>query len=431
MRASLDAARNPLLAASAWSGLLQVTSRLSVLLVTYVLASTTGVEGLGAFAATQAMLLLSVALYDAGVSQWLLREVAAGGARRELVVDAITCRLMLLPIWLLVVAGLLHSVSSWERNALLNLLWILDGLLLSGGSLVDAYLTSTLQFRRSSLARSFSRVVMIAITSLCFLVPHGAAPVVAVLATVVADAFFLLSARSGPLVRRPRAHIGSRGRDSLHLMRAARRASLVTRRALPYALTGLLIMGYNRLDIALVQLLAGRAEAGLYAPASRLQDALLFVPSTVVAGLLPVLASQDPAQRLVTLYKSAKFGAIAACLASGGTIACVLLGLLQLLGPGFVGSELPVILAVLSLPFIAVSMCLMAGGVAAGLIRQQNLVLATTFVSATLAHVLLDSSFGAVAAGGIALGREVLVTCLSLALILPRLRRHVRQAPAA
>ncbi|MBR1785261.1 MAG: polysaccharide biosynthesis protein [Bacteroidales bacterium] len=66
----------------------------------------------------------------------------------------------------------------------------------------------------------------------------------------------------------------------------------ILRKSAPYALLVLLMASYNRLDPILLRLISGSDEAGIYAGAFRLLDALTMVTYLVSVPLLPIFSRQ-------------------------------------------------------------------------------------------------------------------------------------------
>jgi O-antigen/teichoic acid export membrane protein len=109
----------------------------------------------------------------------------------------------------------------------------------------------------------------------------------------------LASAAVGWWLLRSRAP-SAQGRGEGPLLEgAAVRAAL--REAMPLWLAGLLSTLYFRCDVVLVRALSGDAEVGLYSAAYRVFEALLILPSAVMAVALPRLARAQDSPRWTLL----------------------------------------------------------------------------------------------------------------------------------
>lgn len=398
-------ARRLLRVSSLWATVAQVAAKASVLVYAFVATQALPIEDVGLLFSLQGLALLALALTDLGVAGLLTRELSTRSmdASEE---EALMSRALYVRILLGLPALALASLLMWRlgvtgiAGGIAVLLILGDAAVLAVIGLLESRLQAEHRFGASAVARSTSRA-LIAGLSLLVLLPlsRGAALVSLAAIPLVADVF----------------HLWRQSRLLDHSF-AMRRTSVqgvvaIIRRALPYAMAGIFVLVYNRLDIAIVAALAGNEEAGIYAPASRLQDALLIAPSVAVAGLAPIAARHDMpvAEVRDLLIRSLR---VSVPLAVSGAVAVWVLaavGALSLLGEEYAASALPVQLTVASVLFTAIGMPLSAVLVARGRVRENTRLLGAALVLALLAHVLLTPRLGAEAAAGIALCREALV----------------------
>ena len=185
-----------------------------------------------------------------------------------------------------------------------------------------------------------------------------------------------------------------------HRIRWNRRFFLVIlHKSAPFALLVLLMASYNRIDPILLSRMAGNAEAGVYAGAFRLLDALTMICYLVSVPLLPVfsrLCREDRSQiagitRIVFLPMM--------LFAVGSAVACSLLAepLMQLLYHGNRALYVPVF-RVIIFGIIPISLTYIFGTLltAGGYLRQLNIFAAASLLLNVAVNLVMIPRLGAV-----------------------------------
>lgn len=276
-----------------------------------------------------------------------------------------------------------------------------------------------LLFRQDSVISILDRVVMIIICgSLLWLPNHPTfrieyfvyAQTVAYIITAVVALWALIS------------KVGFRG-----LRFSWPFAVVILRQSIPYALLVLLMASYNRIDPMLLDALAphGRYQAGIYAGAFRLLDALTMIAYLVSVPLLPIFSKMtvcvtDSRHELSSTLRWVTslmlvFSVTAAVVASGfgGQ-------LMSLLYTSHVDEYTPVF-RVLVFGIIPISVTYIYGTLltAAGRLRQLNIMAAVTLVVNIVVNIICIPSMGAV---GSAWASLVAQSFMALAQIVVALR---------
>jgi O-antigen/teichoic acid export membrane protein len=117
---------------------------------------------------------------------------------------------------------------------------------------------------------------------------------------------------------------------------ARARSRDLVRTGFPLAISGILVLGYARVDQIIVFEAAGERDAGLYGAAYRILDQASIVPMSVVATLFPVLVAAGAAadrarlrrlvQQSVDGLLTVGLGALAFCVVCGGQLLALLFG---------------------------------------------------------------------------------------------------------
>ncbi len=206
----------------------------------------------------------------------------------------------------------------------------------------------------------------------------------------------------------------------------ARLAELM-RASLPLGLTGMLIIGYGRIDQVIVLQVVGSRGAGLYGAVYGLLDRAQFVPMSVLTTLTPIIAASwpsDPARMLRTARLAAELLAITAlgALAFASVAPTLLVHLF--FGPQFTGAA-PA-LPVLAGAFVFVCFGYLNGSLLVALGLQQQFLkvslLGLVFnVAGNLVAVPLDGFMGA---AWMTLATELLVCGACMRAILRKLERR-------
>ena len=206
---------------------------------------------------------------------------------------------------------------------------------------------------------------------------------------------------------------------------------IVLKQSAPFALLVLLMASYNRIDPILLRRLASDADAGIYAGAFRLLDALTMVAYLVSVVLLPIFSkicedlkttsthcplptTHYPLQDALRLvFWPLMF------FATGCAVGCSLLAepIMDFLFPGRGMLYVPVF-RVLIFGFIPISLTYIFGTLltAGGYLRQLNLFAATTLVLNVVVNLLLIPRLGAVGSAWASLTAQTFMALAQLLL---------------
>ncbi|MEA2528016.1 MAG: hypothetical protein QOF73_5243 [Thermomicrobiales bacterium] len=404
-----------LVSGSAWSLLVQAVSKGTVLFTTLVAARALGVADFGLFISLQAIVLLSVSLWDFGVTPMTTRDLAAhqvaiGIALRR----ALVTRLWILPLWFVVFAGGSWALEVRSGHPLVAaMLFALAAWSMGISGVLNGLLQGRMRFRESAYATAGGRIAFaLAIAAVAVSAPDWGLPAMtlAFLAgEVVTLALMIRAIRHElaapfPLVDPPAAYRSTRG---------------TLRRSSPFAFNGFFNLVYNRLDVAIVALLAGSVEAGIYAPASRIQDALLFFPSVATAALMPVAARRFGANRDTDAVRRPLpvlilLGVVFALPAVVATVIFARPLVMIALGDQYEASVEPVRILALSIPFIAAGAPVMASLVAIDRARTTTVVYGCGLLAALGGLAILTPLWGATGAAWASMAREPIIAAVAL-----------------
>jgi O-antigen/teichoic acid export membrane protein len=181
---------------------------------------------------------------------------------------------------------------------------------------------------------------------------------------------------------------------------------VILRKSAPFALLVLLMASYNRIDPILLRALASDADAGIYAGAFRLLDALTMVAYLVSVPLLPVFSKLCKEQKdtplspfTFHLHDALRLVFWPLMLfAIGAAVLCALFAepLMGLLYPGRGALYVPAFRVVIfGLVPIAVTYIFGTLLTAGGHLRQLNLFAATSLLLNIVVNLLLIPRFGA------------------------------------
>src|SRR6202022_776926 len=225
---------------------------------------------------------MAAALWDFGLSALLTREIAAGRVgTRQALGRAVRLRSMLLPLWL---AAFAAGVLVMDRDGTVppSVMAGFGAASLAYGchSALLAALRGRLRFRAPGLATAYGRWFTAGLCLIGFgmLRPHAPLPFLAWTLCAGEVLTLVLAARALlPELNDPLDHGRHQGR-------------LTLRAAMPFCANGILAMAYNRFDVVILAALASVQQVGFYAPASRIQDALYLIPSSVGLIAYPFVA---------------------------------------------------------------------------------------------------------------------------------------------
>ena len=347
-------------------------------------------------------------LLDLGVTNFNTRNIARHPRLIDKhLPDVLGIKLALLLLYAVVTftVGLLSGYSSRQFHllAVLSLNQFLNSLIL--------YLRSNFEglmlFKWDSLISILDRLVMIAI---CALMLWGPGPDVTVERFAYAQTVaYLLTAATALAVLAVRIRREHNPRFSLRAVRLSRPfAIVILRKSLPFALLVLLMASYNRIDPLLLSWLhpAGDYQAGIYAGAFRLLDALTMVAYLVSVPLLPVFARMtadtDPSLDDTTRMVSGLMAVFSLTAAAVFSLHSHLF--MQLLYRSHV-EEYAAVFSILVWGIVPISMTYVYGTLltAAGKLRPLNILAAATLVINIVVNLIAIPRHGAVGSAWAAL----------------------------
>jgi O-antigen/teichoic acid export membrane protein len=390
-----------LLVGSGWTFLGQILSKVSLLIVSVLTARSIGVERFGLFVSVQGTSLLAVAIWDIGFTPMITRQVAAlEDDIQSLVRSAVVVRLWLLPVVVVIMAAS-AAILGLKSNADILFVILLGGAGLLAGlsSVTNACLIAEQRFRQANLATMMGRAALLGSALIVFVFPLQATEGKFAACFLISEAV-TLSLQSSAL----REQISFAG-----LRSTAGCAMADLKKSIPYALNGLFTIVYNRLDVFLVSIFAGAYHAGVFAPASRAQDALILLPATASAAVVPVFARKMAVgvQSVKSMVKTSVLLSLALTLPA--IIICFVAAPLvfpPLFGDEFQHSVGAFRVLVWSLVFISLAQPVFSLTIAAGGARRLNLAYGIGLISALAGHWLLDSRFGAMGGAWVGVIRD-------------------------
>lgn len=390
----------------AWTGSGDLGAKLAMLLVTLLAAQHLAPSEFGRYVALYAVAIFAASMWDLGISSLLVREIAAERVS--------------------VLSGLRQAARLRVRTAALWIVTLTTGLLLVGkGAMPDAgtslgygaaslafglniallaSLRGAFRFRTASLALSTGRWLATGCAIVLWSLPVGLTGI-----NVLALAF--LAGELGTLAIAGTAAL-------LHADTNHGSGLLTVRESLPFAVNGILSTAYNRLDVIVVAALAAGQAAGEYATASRLQDALYLLPTTVGAVALPTIA------RTWGVDAKQDAGRVALGLAIAGATAGILVAAVLtmalphvielILGNRYEDSLGPTRILIWFLPFAMIQSPILAALGATGHAGAASKVFAVTLLVSMTLHLSLDWWAGAEGAAFASLARDLVATPLAV-----------------
>jgi O-antigen/teichoic acid export membrane protein len=396
-----------------WSAGTDLASKCAVLVTSLIAVRSLQPSWFGVFVGMSATTLMAGALWDFGLSALLTREVAAGqvGARQALAGIA-RLRSALLPLWLAAfVVGAL--VIDRDRTVPLSVIagFAVASLAYGCHSALLAVLRGRLRFRSPGLATASGRwfTAALCLIGVGIIKPHAPLPIFA-WSLCLGEVLTLLLAARALLseLNDPWDQIGEQGH-------------LTLRAAMPFCANGVLAMAYNRFDVVILAALASVQQVGFYAPASRIQDALYLIPSSIGLIAFPFVAGAYPEQGGPERVRRITRRLIALGLAVSTPMTVVvflcaplLLGLV--LGPQYGGAITPTRILIWFLPFAVVQAPLLSALAGSGHAGDTTKVFAVTMATALALHILLDGSLGATGAAIASLSRDPVAVVVAVLL---------------
>lgn len=235
--------------------------------------------------------------------------------------------------------------------------------------------------------------------------------------------------------------IARKARFSFHFHFSIPFFLVILKKSAPFALLVLLMASYNRIDPILLRRLAGDADAGVYAGAFRLLDALTAVAYLVSVPLLPVFSKLckeiKPASANYNLLSiNSQLADIVRLVfwpmmlfAVGVSVVCNLWAepIMQLLYHGNFAPYVPVFRVVI-FGIVPISITYIFGTLltAGGHLRQLNLFAATTLVLNVVVNLLLIPRFGATGSAWASLTAQSFMALAQLLLAIRLFRLPLR-----
>ena len=372
-------------------------------------------------------------LLDLGVTNFNTRNIA----RHPMLIDKhlpgiLGMKLMLVLLYAVVTftVGLLSGYSSraFILLAVLTFNQFLNSLIL--------YLRSNFEglmlFKWDSVISILDRVVMIAICSLMLWGPQHHITIewfaLAQTAAYVVTAATALTVLVLHIRREHNSHFTLR---SLHVSKAF--AIVILRKSFPFALLVLLMASYNRIDPLLLTWMhpSGTYQAGIYAGAFRLLDALTMVAYLVSVPLLPVF-SRMTAERDAQLGSTTRmvtglmvvFSVTAAALFSSHSEQFMQL-LFHRQSAAAVADYIPVF-RILIWGIVPISMTYVFGTLltAAGKLRQLNILAAVTLVINVTVNLLAIPRYGAMGSAWAAVTAQSFMALAQIIVALRMIHLH-------
>jgi O-antigen/teichoic acid export membrane protein len=203
----------------------------------------------------------------------------------------------------------------------------------------------------------------------------------------------------------------------------------LTRRTLPFALSAILAVAYQRVHLLLVERIAGPTQAGIFSAASQLLTGLILLPTALTGAAFPMLAAAaDDPERFRRVFRTTAYRVLALTgLATVGVLALAppIVGLL--FGARYAASTDVLRLLALDLPLFSLSILIGPTLQAAHRPYRTVAYMGANLGLAVALDLLLVPRAGAVGAG---LG-TVLTEALGLGLGCWLLRDLLRPSPSA
>ena len=199
---------------------------------------------------------------------------------------------------------------------------------------------------------------------------------------------------------------------------------MLVRHGLPIGISGVLVIGYARIDQLIVFTLRGSTPAGLYGSVYYVLDQAHFVPISILTTLAPIMAASWPAHR-ERLLRTARLSAEVMAVASFGALAFASVAATPLIRL-FYGSQF--VAAAPALPILGAAFIFICFGylndnllVIMGLQKRRLLISLAALVVNVAGNLILVPIDGFMGAAWMTLATEGVVCGASLWLILREL----------
>ena len=198
--------------------------------------------------------------------------------------------------------------------------------------------------------------------------------------------------------------------------------------SLPIGVSGVLVIGYARIDQVMVFEMVGSRAAGLYGSVYNVLDQAHFVPISIMTTVAPVIAAAWPDDR-GRLLRATRLASELIAVASFGALAFTIVGAKDLVrlvfGPGFVAAA-PA-LPILAAAFVFICYGYLTDNVLLVIGMQRRMLWLTlgALIVNVVGNLLLIPPLGFLGAAWMTLVTEVLVSLVSFAVIQRRLELSI------
>jgi O-antigen/teichoic acid export membrane protein len=406
-RDSADSGRAGLVRPFLWTLTGDAASKIAILLTSLVAVRSLPPVEFGVYLGLAATTILAASMWDLGVSSVVTRELAAQRTttRRALARSA-ALRARALPIWALSFSvGATILARSGEASAFALVAFGAASLVFATHTITLSVLRAHLQFRPAAAALAAGRWTTAALSLL-------ALPTVGLDDGLLVLAFALLAGEATTLIASigaiaSHARAGSDGRSAL----GPGTSTIGFRVAFPFAANSVLNLAYNRFDIIVLAALSTPQQLGLYAPASRIQDALYLVPVVISTIGLPLVArmwqSGRGAEATRALLRTMMVLGVVLSLPATILVFVYAEDLISLvLGQDYVGASTATRILIWFLPFAALTSPLIVALAGADRASDTTRIFLAAFLVAMTMHASLDWWWGATGAAVASLSRE-------------------------
>jgi O-antigen/teichoic acid export membrane protein len=327
--------------------------------------------------------------------------------------EALWIRLKTLPVLIaLLLAGFLIVLRGGNEPMPTLIAFGAASLLLGLHTLPVAALRGNLGFRQAAAFYAAGRWASALLALLAF-VPEREQSRLEVLALAVLAGEAVTLVLAGLSVRRT-------GRNQKHEL-VSPESFVTLRAALPFATNSLLGLVYNRLDVIILAALSSQAQLALYAPASRIQDALYLLPASISVVSLPVISNAwtHPDGKLFVqrFLRRILIGAFAISVPITVVFFVLTPQIIDhVLGSSYQGTTTPMRILVWFLPLAALTAPLLAALAGTGRAGESTKVFAIAFAVAMVLHFSLDWWWGATGAAVASFARDPGAFLLALVL---------------
>jgi O-antigen/teichoic acid export membrane protein len=378
-------------------------AKLATLATTLVAVRVLNPLGFGLYIGLYATSVLAASSWDLGISSLLTRELASGRLGASVVLRLVVLRARTFPMWAIAFAvGALVFTRSIDVPIPALLAFAGASIAVASNAVPLAMLRGNLRFKAAAASLTAGRwctvvVSLLALPSIGFgggLTTLAAAVFAGELTILITAAALVARAASGS--RKPGYATNDR---------------LTVRNALPFATNSLLSIAYNRFDVLILAALASAGQVSLYAPATRLQDALYLFSGAAAAVALPLTArvweSADGPDEVRRLLRRLAVLGLAVALPLATIIFAYAEPIIRLaLGNQYVGAATTTRILIWFLPFAAVTAPLLAGLSGCGRAVDATKVFGMAFAVALIMHLSLDWWLGATGAAVASLARD-------------------------